>query len=68
MTSLWFKVYIYFLLVQLISHAGNKMDGNEGGRAPTKFRPHPTKFLHFAQLSVHFYSTTNNQSTLHVRL
>ena len=31
-------------------------------------RADPTKFLHFAQLSIYFYSTTNNQSTLHVRL
>ena len=31
-------------------------------------RADSTKFLHFAQLSIYFYSTTNNQSTLQVRL
>lgn len=43
------------------------MDG-EGGRPPAKFGRTASNMLHFALLSIHFYSTTNIQSILHARL
>ncbi len=61
------ELYFFYAFV-FCRHKGNKIDRNRCVRAPTKFRLHSTKFLHFAQLSLYFYSRTNNQSTPHVCL